>query len=160
MRLFVHEAVKIVLQRFVLSIVEHKQSFNRCQFPTPIILMFVYSFETFEFLHQEMYKPSFLPACRVLLSQRVSSANLPRSPTCSTCSARWDRSCSTLEPTSSAPPSVSLWSKPLHDGFGAAAVRPDFNFERSCSLVVQQEFRVQRFNAIFGDRLGLWLGWG
>ena len=43
------------------------------------------------------------------------------------------------------------WSKPLHDGFGAAAVRPDFNFERSCSLV----FHVQRFNATFRDRLGL-----
>ena len=39
------------------------------------------------------------------------------------------------------------WSKPLHDGFGAAAVRPDFNFERSCSLVFQQVFHVQRFNA-------------
>ena len=30
------------------------------------------------------------------------------------------------------------WSKPLHNGFGAAAVRPEFKFERSCSLVFQQ----------------------
>ena len=42
----------------------------------------------------------------------------------------------------------------LHDGFGAAAVCPDFNFERSCSLVFQQVFHVQRFNATFRYRLG------
>ena len=39
--------------------------------------------------------------------------------------------------------------------FGAAAVRADFDFERSCSLVFQQVFHVQRFNATFRDRLGL-----
>ena len=50
--------------------------------------------------------------------------------------------------------SASL-SKPLHDAFGAAAVRPDFNFERSCSVVFQQVFHVQRFNATFRYRLGL-----
>ena len=33
------------------------------------------------------------------------------------------------------------WSKPLHDGFGAASVRPDFNFERSCSLVFHKCFK-------------------
>ena len=47
------------------------------------------------------------------------------------------------------------WSKPLHNGFGAAAVHPDFNFERSCSLVFQQEFRVQHSNATLRDRLGV-----
>ena len=63
----------------------------------------------------------------------------------------------TVEPTSSAPPNVFFapWSKPLHDGFGAAAVRPGLNFERSCSLVFQQVFHVQRFNATFRNRLGL-----
>ena len=50
------------------------------------------------------------------------------------------------------------WSKPLHNGFGAAAVRPDFNFERSCSLVFQQVFHVQRCNTTLRDRLGLSLG--
>ena len=50
------------------------------------------------------------------------------------------------------------WSKPLHDGFGAAAVCPNFNFERSCSLVFQQVSHVQRFNATFRNRLGLSLG--
>ena len=35
------------------------------------------------------------------------------------------------------------------------SVRPNFNVERSCSLVFQQVFHVQRFNATFRDRLGL-----
>ena len=39
------------------------------------------------------------------------------------------------------------WHKTLYDGLGAAAVRPKFDFERSCCLVLQQVFRVQRFNA-------------
>ena len=78
-------------------------------------------------VNQEMCNPSLLPACRVLLLERVSLANLPRSP----------------------------WSKPLHNGFCAAAVRPDFNFELSCSLVFLQVFHVQRFNATLRDRLGL-----
>ena len=47
------------------------------------------------------------------------------------------------------------WSETLHDGLGAAAVCPNFNFEQSCSLVFQQVFHAQRFNATFRDRLGL-----
>ena len=39
MRRFVHEAVSIILQRFVLSIVEHWQSLNCCEFLITIILV-------------------------------------------------------------------------------------------------------------------------
>ena len=37
----------------------------------------------------------------------------------------------------------------------AAAVRPNFDFERSCRLVLQQMFHVQSFNTALRDRLGL-----
>ena len=65
MRRFVLEAANIILQRFVLSIVEHRQSLNCCQFLIPIILIDVRAtLETLDFLRQEMCNPSFLPACR------------------------------------------------------------------------------------------------
>ena len=35
------------------------------------------------------------------------------------------------------------WPKTLHDGHRAAAVRPNFEFERSCCMVLQQLFLVQ-----------------
>ena len=38
------------------------------------------------------------------------------------------------------------WSKTLYDGLGAAAVRPNFDLERSCRLVFQQMFYVQSVN--------------
>ena len=48
-------------------------------------------------------------------------------------------------------------SKSLHDGLDAAAVCPNFNFELSCSLMFQQMFHVQSFNATSCDYLCLCL---
>ena len=47
------------------------------------------------------------------------------------------------------------WPKTLYDGLGAAAVRPEFDFERSCCLVLQQMLHVQSFNTTLRDRFGL-----
>ena len=47
------------------------------------------------------------------------------------------------------------WSNTLYDRLGAAAVRPNFDFERSCRLVLQQMFHVQSFNTALRDLLGL-----
>ena len=47
------------------------------------------------------------------------------------------------------------WSKTLYDGLGSANVCPNFNFERSCRLVLQQKFHVQSFNTALRDRVCL-----
>ena len=73
MRRFVHEDVNIILQRFVLSIAEHRQSLDYCQFLIPIVLIKVrVRLKIVSLFSQEMCNPSFLQACRVLLLERVS----------------------------------------------------------------------------------------
>ena len=114
-----------------------------------------------------MFNPSFLPACRVLLLEHVLSADLQNFQRIQLLQRHETDLCQLLNPHRlhvqllnphrlhlqvfcSAP-----WSKPLHDGFGAAAVCPNYNFDRSCSLAFQQVFHAHRFNATLRDRLGL-----
>ena len=141
-----------------LSIVAHRQSLNCCHFLIPVILIdarvllkllsfFIkkcatnHSCQLVEYCSWNVFRHQICHICqRIQLLQRDETD-------------LWQL----LKPHRlllqvfcSAP-----WSKPLHDGFGAAAVRPDFNFERSCSLVFQQMFHAQRFNATFRYRPGL-----
>ena len=158
MRRSVHEAVNIILQRFVLSIVEHRQSLNCCQILIPIILIdsrvllkllsfFIrkcvthHSCQLVEYCFWNVFCQEI---CRVL--QRIQLVQRDETDLVQLLNPHRLH----LQVFRSAP-----WSKPLHNGFGAAAVRPEFNFERWCSLVFQQVFHVQRSNATLRDRLGL-----
>ena len=54
--------------------------------------------KTLHFLQRWMSNPSVLPICRELLMAHVLWSSLPRFPTYSACSSRWDQDCSTVEP--------------------------------------------------------------
>ena len=155
---FVHKAVNIILQRFIFSIVEDRQFLNCCNSLIPVILIDVRvllkrcSFFT---------KKCVTYHCSLLV--KYCSWNVFRQQICNIFQriqlVQQDKTdlCQLLNPHRlhlqvfrSAP-----WSKTLHDGFRAAAVCPNFNFERSCSLVFQQMFHVQRFNATLCNRVGL-----
>ena len=158
MRRSVHETVNIILQRFVLSIVEHRQSLNCCQFLIPInlidasVLLTLLSFFIMRCVtHHSCLLVEYCSwnvfcqqICHVL--QRTQLFQRDETDLAQLLNPHRLH----LKVFRSAP-----WSMPLHDGIGAAAVRPDFNFERSCSLVFQLVFQIQRFNATLRDRLGL-----
>ena len=158
MKRFLHDAVNIIIQRFVLSIVEHRQSLNCCQLLIPIILIDVrvllkllsfcirncvthHSCQLVEYCSWNVFRQQI---CNVLHRiQLVHRGETDLVQLLNPHRLHLHLFCSTPR------------SKPLHDGFGAAAVRPDFDFERSCSLVFQQVFHAQRFNATFLYRLNL-----
>ena len=151
---FVHDAVNIILQRIVLTIVKHRQShFTCCQLLIPIML---------------------IDSCVLL---KVFCSFIRKCVTHQSCQLveywSWNEFCQQIchvlrrtqlvqrDETDLNPHRLHLqvfrsapWSKPLYNGLGAAAVRPDFNFERSCSLF-WKEFHVQRFNATLRDHHGL-----
>ena len=106
---FVHKAANIMLQFFVVSIIEDRQYVHRCELLVPVTLLIARVLLTLcSFFTGGMGNPSFLPTCPELLVAHVLSSCLQRSPAYPACSSRRDRACSTVEPTSSAPPSALL----------------------------------------------------
>ena len=77
---FVHEALNIMLQFFVVSIIEDRHFFSCFDLLMPVTLSNARTPETLQFLHQGMSNSSFLPTCPELLVARVLSAGLQRSP--------------------------------------------------------------------------------
>ena len=139
MKRLVHESANIIIQRFGLSIVEQKQSFNCWQLLMQKFWLFVYSWNFWVSSSRNVW--SIIPGklssaapgtCSVSKSETFSSVfNLfiEMRPTWFNC---W-----TLIVCTSKCFALRPGSKPLHNGFG------DFNFGRSCSLVFKQVFHVQ-----------------
>ena len=96
------------------------------------------SFSTVHFHHRQRPAVSQLLVCNIF--QRIQFVQRDETDLCQLLNPHRLH----LQVFCSAP-----WSKPLHDGLGAAAVCPNFNFERPCSLMFQQMFHAQRFNATF-----------